>query len=196
MTFTPHEKFVIHEPTWQRIDNILLVTSTYSCDKLSFHETCEFVIPSRRMVEVAPADLVALIKLVSIASAPSYYKATLAQTIAVDFAITSEVQNWAQGLFDEGLREFRFHNDLDFSNVPVWDVETTKSMSVAPSASSKLCLVPIGGGKDSITSLEIIAQSDCEAVGFAIGDFPAIESTAKAAKVHVVRVKRKLDPIL
>lgn len=57
-------------------------------------------------------------------------------------------------------------------------------------------LVPIGGGKDSATSLEILKRTNKKIIGFSVGDHKSINNTAKAADISMVNVKRQIDPEL
>jgi UDP-N-acetylmuramoylalanine-D-glutamate ligase len=189
--------FRINEPTFSWSGTSLHVSLTYSTDQRHFEEMFDFTFPS--IVNTSnPEALVSLVRLVAIAAAPSYYKALGTENVDINFPAGSTLKTWAESLFDEGLREFRFTNNQAFADVP--SVETPVPMQegrAAPNASLiERCLVPIGGGKDSATSLELLRRSNVDIVGFSVGDFDAINATAEVAGINLVRVKRVIDPQL
>lgn len=189
--------FTLHEPTHSWNGHELTVRCSYSCAEHSFVEVFTFFFPGI-IHDSNDEALVALTRLLSIAAAPSYYKALNVQTIDINFMTVPAIVTWANELFDHGLREFRFKNSFSLSELP--DLTTSQSGNdkrAAPTTSLiERCLVPIGGGKDTATTLGIIANSDVEAIGFSVGDFEPINETARVAEIDLVRVNRTIDPAL
>ncbi len=208
--------FVVHEPEYVINNHSLSVVCHYSVGKaddadtsnsLSFTETFEFVFPETTFnspfESVRDSDeLAAAVRHVAIAAAPSYYKATVAPTVTIDFSTSTSTNEWARSLFDQGLREFRFSNNLDLERKV--DLSCT---SIKPAHEKLLkneknsdkiskCLVPIGGGKDSITTLEVLSRTDVKVLGFSVGVFDSITKTANVAGIDLVRVTRTIDPQL
>lgn len=191
-----YKSFVIHQPAFGFVENRLEIQCSYSFDKeRNFTENFSF--DFGKIDEIFIDDIPRYIELIAIAAAPSYFKASPTNQIAIDFPISSQVLEWTTSLFDEGLREFRFQNELDLLKIPIIIAPESAATKKKENKFDKdLVLAPIGGGKDSATTLEILKRSNKNVVGFAIGDFDAIKSTAKAAGISLVKVARHLDPEL
>ena len=174
-------------------ENSLHIRCNYKCGDYGFSESFSVALPDQIEVDKNSRD--SSVFLLAIAGATSYYKAFNAQTISIDFPATNEVIEWAKHLFDEGLREFRFHNEIDYENVPNITASNAESRPYSFKKIDRI-LVPIGGGKDSATSLEILQSANIDCVGFSIGAFTPIETTAHVAGVDMVRAIRTLDPLL
>lgn len=193
MLTTMYKSFSIKQPSFEFKDNKLEVQCAYSFDKeRNFIET--YTIDFGGVEEIYIDEIPSYIELVAIAAAPSYYKASPTLQVVIDFPIAPQVLEWATTLFDEGLREFRFQNNLDLNKTPIF-ITIDKEIIIASEIKSdpNLVLLPIGGGKDSVTSLEILTKTNTQVVGFSIGDHEAINNTAKAASIPLIRVNRQLD---
>jgi len=57
-------------------------------------------------------------------------------------------------------------------------------------------LVPIGGGKDSTVTIELLKKAGYDVTLFRIGHHPLIEQTAAVAGRPLLTVERRLDPLL
>src|SRR5262249_27231744 len=95
----------------------------------------------------------------------------------------------------KGLGEFAWRNGIDLSGLEF--VQDT----VAPTSPLRLQLprltcVPVGGGKDSIVTIECLKQSDEPLVLFSLGNAAPIEATIAQARLPAIRVTRRLDPAL
>ena len=60
----------------------------------------------------------------------------------------------------------------------------------------RLTCVPVGGGKDSIVTVECLKQADEPLVLFSLGNAAPIEATIAQAGLPAIRVTRRLDPAL
>ncbi len=200
--------FVIHQPTYEKNEHSLTLTCTYESQQTDgdthvFTETFKFTFPeSIHLDEIDSDQINATARHVAIAAAPSYYKATVLPVVALDFPMSTETKEWLRALFDQGLREFWFRNgfdltkEIDFSAPSINDTSGKKPKSSRNAKDKIKYLVPIGGGKDSATTLHILSRSGADVVGFSIGDFNSINETARVAGIEVVRVARIIDPLL
>lgn len=191
-----YKSFVIHQPAFGFVDNKLEVQCSYSFDgDRNFVENFSF--DFGKIEEIYIDDIPRYVDLVAIAAAPSYFKAAPTNQLTIDFPISSQVLEWTTALFDEGLREFRFQNELNLLKLPIIIAHESSATKGQENQQDKnLVLAPIGGGKDSATTLEILKRTNKNVVGFAIGDFEPIKATAKAAGITLVKVTRRLDPTL
>lgn len=95
----------------------------------------------------------------------SYLKATCSPTLVVKCGALSQEQiNWYKKLYINGLGEFFYINNI----VEAMNIDTFLDIKVENSKENKLTLVetlngnliPVGGGKDSSLSLEVLKQMD------------------------------------
>ena len=92
----------------------------------------------------------------------SYWKATCSPTIVMKpYSLNEEQIKFWQKLYYNGLSEFFYINGInstidDFVNIKT---ESTCELSKTHFATTNSYIVPIGGGKDSVVTLEILSQA-------------------------------------
>ncbi|HEX3509722.1 MAG TPA: hypothetical protein VHT27_01360 [Solirubrobacteraceae bacterium] len=102
-----------------------------------------------------------------------------------------------EALYSEGLGEFAYTNRLAslprprFPRAPASAVVADEG----PPAPRRV-LVPVGGGKDSIVALEVVARAGVDAGLFSVGAAPPIERTVAIAGLPWLQARRVLDPKL
>lgn len=151
-------------------------------------------------------DAEPVLRLLSLAAALSYLKAFIPATIAVPHGLTGRERVFLHELIVNGLGEFAVVNDLPATFSPSIeapeldadldahldaDVEPTPTMT--PQAEPASVLVAVGGGKDSIVSIEALRGAGLEAVLFSVNKYAPIERTAKVANLPLVTAGRTLD---
>ncbi|MBQ9182132.1 MAG: hypothetical protein IJ134_05835 [Bacilli bacterium] len=93
----------------------------------------------------------------------SYWKCTCSKNVIIKCGYLNDEQiNWFKKLYYNGLGEFFYINKIDtniddFMNIII-DFEETKDYDVNYSGSGNL--ICVGGGKDSIVSLELLKNED------------------------------------
>ncbi len=158
-------------------ENVLTFHFSYRAFKVkgqeetfSFHPTTQIYGVTKEMIEsVGEQRLSRYAFILGLAEIPSYWKATLAKEIHVHANTMSEtdVAFWEK-LFLLGMGEFFYVNQIDpFSPKFVVTTATptplTRKQPLTTDAGPKTTiLVPVGGGKDSIVSLEILANAGYE----------------------------------
>lgn len=124
----------------------------------------------------------------------SYYKAAVPPEIVIE---TDKIDEGSARFFDEiylkGLGEFAYRNALDlrgrirFPYVP----------SVRPNPSAiplaRRTAVPMGGGKDSVVSMEVLRSGREPMILFSLGEFEAINRVARVSGLPMATVKRRLS---
>ena len=129
----------------------------------------------------------------------SYFKATCSPLFFIKCGKLDDFQeNWFKKLFYLGLGEFRFINNIDIS-----ENEFVKFISegedIGFSRSTDILdgiLIPIGGGKDSNVTLELLKKYKNKSLVFRIGANEVSTNCAKVAgfeNEEIVEVKRKID---
>ncbi len=131
----------------------------------------------------------------------SYWKCTCAKNIIVQCgSLNDEQKNWFRKLYYNGTGEFRYINNIDVEESEFINFVTnnTETNSIIESEKSVLTgyIIPVGGGKDSVVTLEKLKDNKennyCLTVG---GKEPVIECCKIAGYEDnkIVEVKRSID---
>ena len=137
---------------------------------------------------------------------PSYWKATSSPEIVIEAgSLNKEQVAWWKDLILKGMGEYFFQNKIDFTTpnflsissvgVHPWpDQENPWSGQGKPSSQT---LVPVGGGKDGVVTLELLKKGNMDITPLLLNPKPEqmkILSLAKAGEPIVV--ERIIDPKL
>jgi hypothetical protein len=181
LSFTPQTKKLVFE---------------YSLDqKISFHE--EFVFP----FDFAPHyDKKALERAMFgafVMCGISYYKAFLPATIEFQGEGLSEAQaKFFEKTWTEGLGEFFYRNHIPSKGKIRFPAAEENASAPVRVKNLEGSLVPLGGGKDSLVTAEILKSSGENFETWTLGKFPLIENMTAQIGVPHIMVERKLDPKL
>lgn len=141
----------------------------------------------------------ACLRLLWLTAGVSYYKAAAPLQVVVEGPpLTTGELSWCRELYTQGLAEFGFQNSLDLRNRPQWPDPSTDPPRPAGSGLqlSPTALVPVGGGKDSAVTVELLRQAGVDQLLFSVNDNPAILRMVDAAGLPHVIARRLLDPRL
>ena len=97
----------------------------------------------------------------------SYYKCVCPKIIEIDAGYIDEYeQTWFKKLFYNGLGEFLYKNGIDISEDDLFSFEIVGNKIECEDVEYNGCgnLIPIGGGKDSIVTLELLKNYDNKCV--------------------------------
>ncbi len=128
----------------------------------------------------------------------SYYKCACPKIIEVRCASMDAKQiAWFEDLIFEGLSEFRYINGIILGKDEFAKIIATGAPLENECAAKPLCgtLIPIGGGKDSAVTLELLSRFKDENAAYIINPRGASRSCAVAAGYEnkTVAPKRTLD---
>ena len=125
-----------------------------------FEEKLFFDFPPRRLSAEAEAVLDRIFRLVFLLSGVSYYKAFVPKTLRCEaFALDRDTAEFLQKFYEKGLAEFAWRNRFSLAGQCRFEWEPgTPSPPMAITLPRRSC-VPVGGGKDSIVSLECLKAS-------------------------------------
>ncbi len=144
----------------------------------------------------------------------SYYKAAVPPTIAIDsYSIDADTATLLETIYLNGLGEFAYRNGLDLHGRIVFPVGgpsgptgTDSSVSVfgaeAPATTAdslglrEHALVAIGGGKDSLVSIEALRGIGVEQTVTWIGGSQLIKACAERTGLPTLNLGRQLAPEL
>lgn len=148
------------------------------------------VLPERR------AGLAAALKLLHLVAGISYYKAGVPRRIEIgDGPLDAATARLLDALYLNGLGEFAYQNKLDLRE----HIHFPHAGSHVPAASLGLparSLVPIGGGKDSLVTVELLRQADEPATAAWVGNSPLIAACVATSGLSGLNIQRQLAPEL
>ncbi|HQV71778.1 MAG: UDP-N-acetyl-alpha-D-muramoyl-L-alanyl-L-glutamate epimerase [Dokdonella sp.] len=142
----------------------------------------------------------------------SYYKAGVPAQIRIESAeLDAASVAFLDALYVHGLGEFGFHNKIDLrarirfpahSRHPGLrgdEGETSRESAGERGLALGLprsTLVPIGGGKDSLVSVELLKHAGENATAVWIGSSGLIESCARRTGLPMLNIARSISPLL
>lgn len=161
-------------------------------ERIGFPDAPELPVHRRPAFEAA-LDLLHLI------AGVSYYKAGVPGELRVESTVLDRATaDFLDALYLHGLGEFAYHNRIDLRGkirFPVAGPELASS----PCGKADLprsSLVPIGGGKDSLVSVEILKGAGETATAVWIGNSALIESCAQRSGLPMLNIARAISPLL
>jgi len=131
----------------------------------------------------------------------SYWKAACPPTILIQAGQLDAVQiDWWKKLYLKGLGEFFYENGItpgdDFMDIKS---RSPKTFIRHKASVGKGILIPVGGGKDSVVTLELLTETGKECHPFIINPRGASLQTAVNAGYkpdEIISMSRSIDPLL
>jgi len=193
-----HPRFIYHGWDHTLTEDSLEITYHFSIPGLAQFDP-KWTIQRRRPAPELPAALLEeLIFSLGMVELVSYWKTVCPPTVLIEpRTLTPEQVRWWKKLYLKGLGEFFYTNSI----TPPEDFMTLTSPAGAPASppvqpaqTPAGVLVPIGGGKDSAVSLELLGQVSPR-WGYIINPRQATLDTARAAGIpdRVIVARRTLD---
>ncbi len=133
------------------------------------------------------------LKFLHLAAGVSYYKAAAPGTIVLDaYELSAPAASFFDHLYLHGLGEFAFENDL------MLDISFPGSASAEEHASElqlpEAVVVPIGGGKDSLVTVEIMKQVARQPLRIiTVGNQDLSTKLARKAGLPLIVIERRID---
>lgn len=185
------ETFTIEHPAFDATTGV--ATFRYRLGDLSFSELVTFPAGSDGTVPATPSFL-KLLQLTAIVLGVSYYKLRAPYLIAIPFPVTVREHDFALDLYENGLGEFFARNNLKrFGEIVIDDPEDHGPLPAAPTLRDR-ALLPIGGGKDSLVSVELLEAAGIDFTPFAVNPKGPILGSVDKIGRPALYVTRKLDP--
>lgn len=137
------------------------------------------------------------LELLHLVAGVSYWKAALPQEIDIgDLALDEDLAGFADRLYRHGLAEFAHRNGLDLEGRIAFPSRGALKPGATELDLPARSLVAIGGGKDSLVSLESLREGGEEVQPFCVGGSSLIAETVHAAGLPLIRIERVLAPEL
>ncbi|MBI5156272.1 hypothetical protein HZA45_03305 [Candidatus Peregrinibacteria bacterium] len=180
-------------------------------DEVSFTET--IILPVCESGTGAPdAELQHALFALHLIGGISYYKTCLPKIIEIrSGSLTEKEAAFWTDVYENGLGEFFYKNDIDFRGLIRFPAADAPPPNPLPRGGGKEkmreggkngernrgeVLVPIGGGKDSIVTAELLKKAGKDVTLLRVGHHPLINEVAKIAGLPLLTVERHLSPAL
>ncbi|HZY51469.1 MAG TPA: hypothetical protein VFE64_17000, partial [Devosia sp.] len=185
------EIFRIEKPSHDPITGI--ARFPYALGDLRFAETLQF--PAGGDTHAAASDAFGkLLDLTAVVLGVSYYKLKAPLRIVVDFPLTRRGEDFALDVYSNGLGEFYARNQLShFGKIDIDARRDTRKGRPSPLLRDR-ALLPIGGGKDSLVSVELLDAAGLDYTPFAVNPKGPILGSVDRIGRTPLYVTRTLDP--
>lgn len=166
----------------------------YSLDNIGFHEQFAFpgaILPltraRRQALEIALRQL-------HLVAGISYYKAAVPPKIEIaQYNIGSADARYLDELYFHGLREYAYRNRLDLSDYIHFPCQRFTKPFPSDLELPDVTAIPVGGGKDSIVTIEALKRADESLTLFSVGNPTPINDTCRIAGLPRITVCRTVD---
>jgi len=140
----------------------------------------------------------AALRLLHLIAGVSYYKAGVPERIVVEGeALDAATGEFLNEVYLHGLAEFAYQNKLDLrGRISFPRVGAAPAGPPTELRLPRAALIPIGGGKDSLVSVEMLKGLGEPATAVWIGDSALIAACAERTGLPTLNLKRKLAPEL
>ncbi len=140
-------------------------------------------------------------RLVHLMSGVSYYKSGLARNIIFENVLPSKtMRHFIAKTWKHGLAELAYVNHVELIGINDFLTATTQiQQKIKPQPkvqSAPKFLVALGGGKDSLVTVEELKQRGNDLNLFMVGNSTLIKDVAKFINLPLIQVQRKIDPKL
>jgi hypothetical protein len=160
-----------------------------------FEERLTFDFAPRQLSPPEGEVLDRIFRVVLLLSGVSYYKAFVPSVLSCRaFELDDGTASFLQKFYEKGLAEFAFRNGLSLQGRCQFRSSGGPTPEPIAVELPRATCVPVGGGKDSIVTLECLRQAGEPLLLFALGDAEPIAACIDAAKLPFIRVQRRLDP--
>lgn len=130
----------------------------------------------------------------------SYFKTCLPKKIEIPYLNLTKIdaQFW-NSVYENGLGEFFFRNNIDFRSLLHFPSKEIKEEQLnmmrkrLPPNAMKRILVPIGGGKDSLVTIELLKKTGAKITLLRMGSHPLIDELAHLTGLPMISIKRSIS---
>ena len=179
-----------------------VLTFNYAfADGPAFEEQIVVGTPARTLGAAGTAALQSAIRLLYLLAGVSYYKAFVPPRLECRaFALDAELAAFVTKVYEKGLAEFAFRNELDLGGRINFRTEEAPQPPAQRLQLARRALVPVGGGKDSIVSIECLRAMGEEMSLFVLASpgnipQPIADSIAVSGLPHI-HAARTISPAL
>lgn len=194
-------KFTYENFSWHISGSSLHTVFTYSlASDFTFHHEVIFTFPAPLEKQSVDENLIFHLGLSEMFS---YWKTACSPQVTISAgSLNSDQLNFWHKLFIRGMGEYFYKNSIDFTGPDFLTIITSETpdrpevIRECHAVQTDRVLVPVGGGKDSIVTLELL-KKHFSVTPFVVNMVPAIESVVQESQVSApITVNRIFDPQL
>jgi hypothetical protein len=124
----------------------------------------------------------------------SYYKAATPSNIVIEgYDIPEKTAHFFEDLYLNGLAEFAYKNQMDLRGRIHFPSSPHAKCNASDVKLHRRTAVPVGGGKDSVVTIEALKAYREDSIAFALGDFAPICKVIDRSGLPRIVVKRSLS---
>lgn len=167
----------------------------YALDnKYFFTEEIIFNNANKKLNDLELKALDNCLKYLHLVAGASYYKAAIPPEIIIENQeITEATAKFMEKLYLYGLGEFAYRNGMDLRDKIKFPYSATATANPSDIELKSKTAVPVGGGKDSIVTMEAMVHSKEDIVLFSVGNPRAIKEVCEMSGIEHIVVTRKLS---
>ncbi|MEO8161241.1 MAG: UDP-N-acetyl-alpha-D-muramoyl-L-alanyl-L-glutamate epimerase, partial [Arenimonas sp.] len=139
------------------------------------------------------------LQLLHLIAGVSYYKAAAPLRLVLGYPVDADCLALLTEVYELGLGEFAYRNNLQLRGKLRFEAPPARVGAAAAATSLGLkhhALVAIGGGKDSLVSIEALRRAGVAQTVSWIGSSPLIRACAERTGLATLNIERKLAPQL
>ncbi len=163
---------------------------------VSFTETITLPVPDSPPSAATLAAVHRVLELLHVVAGVSYYKTAAPPRIEAPTPVPAEAAALFTAVYTKGLAEYAYRNDLPYVLDLVVDVPSVGEPASPIDNSDGRPLSAVGGGKDSIVTLEVLRRAGLDPVPFSVNPNPVIVNVNTASGLPALAARRRLDPRL
>ena len=160
-----------------------------------FEERVRFPGAPAQLAPEREAGVAAALKLLHWIAGVSYYKCAPGEVVLEDGPLDAATADLLEAVYSHGLAEFAHQNQLQL-NVQFPRAARPLAAPVSVANLPRRALVPIGGGKDSLVSIEALKRCSEPCAAVWIGNSELIRACASATGLPLLNIARELSPAL
>ena len=161
---------------------------------LRFEERIVFPTGERVLSALEREALDRMFRLLLLACGVSYYKAFAPDRIrCAAFTLDPATAAFFTNFYVKGLAEFAWRNGINLAGRLQVVADAVEPPTALRLELPRRTCVPVGGGKDSIVTIECLKQAGEPLVLFSLGNAAPIDATIRQAALPFIRVTRTLD---
>ncbi|PIR54374.1 hypothetical protein COU75_01150 [Candidatus Peregrinibacteria bacterium CG10_big_fil_rev_8_21_14_0_10_42_8] len=131
-----------------------------------------------------------------LAAGTSYFKTCCPKNIEIrSGTLNAEQAAFWNSVYENGLGEFFYENSIDFRDLIHFPALGNTATPKEKQSTGRV-LVPIGGGKDSVVTVEKLKAEGRDITLLRMGSHPLIDNMVSVMNLHCITVKRKLPRTL
>lgn len=199
MTFQPQSVRSFHFVGYEFDEEALTARLRYSFD--TGQEFCEEIVFDGGRVPDSKAGRAALDRMLRhlhLVAGISYYKAAAPPEIVLETGpIPSSTARFLDKLYLLGLGELAYRNGLDLRDRICFPFDEAAEPAPPPRFElPRRTAVPVGGGKDSVVTIEALKNAGEPMVLISVGDYQPIRDVSEVAGIPRIVIHRRISPAL